>query len=246
MSKAKSSGLNITIPVAKRAVRSLAKARAKPNFGNAGAIDILLSEAKQRMQKRGDVSYELKMEDFDVDDDALDEATLESLFDDLVGMDSVRNQLEDLKRIVQFAKSRGENPAESVSFNYLFLGNPGTGKTTVAKRMGTLFKLLSLLPDDKVHECSPKDLITGFVGQAGKKTMELLEKSRGSVLFIDEAYQLNPQRGGSFMTEAVNELCAKLTDEEFKGKLLVILAMFSKALFLLFYFTFTFCLITMF
>jgi len=94
----------------------------------------------------------------------------------------------------------------------------------VARLMGKMFKMLGLLPDDEVHEVSPKDLITGFVGQAAKKTMDILEKSRGGVLFIDEAYQLNPNRGGTFMTEAVDELCAKLTDTEYKGKLLVLLA----------------------
>ena len=90
--------------------------------------------------------------------------------------------------------------------------------------MGKMFKMLGLLPDDEVFECTPKDLVTGFVGQAGLKTAEKLEQSRGGVLFIDEAYQLNPQRGGSYMTEVVDELCAKLTDVEFKGKILVLLA----------------------
>ena len=99
-----------------------------------------------------------------------------------------------------------------------------TGKTTCARLMGKMFKMLGLLLDDEVFECTPKDLITGFVGQAGHKTTEILEKSRGGVLFIDEAYQLNPSREGKFMTEAVDELCAKITDEEFKGKLLVLLA----------------------
>ena len=90
--------------------------------------------------------------------------------------------------------------------------------------MGTMFKILGLLPDDEVYECSPKDFATGFAGQAGQKTAEIMKKSRGGVLFVDEAYQFNPNRGGPYMTEAVDELCAKLTDDEFKGKLLVILA----------------------
>lgn len=132
--------------------------------------------------------------------------------------------MEDLKSVVKFAKDRGENPIDSVSFNYLFLGNPGTGKTTIARLMGKMFKILGLLPDDEVFECTPKDFATGFAGQAGMKTMEKLKLSRGGVLFIDEAYQLNPNRGGPYMTEVVDELCAKLTDDEFKGKVLVLLA----------------------
>jgi SpoVK/Ycf46/Vps4 family AAA+-type ATPase len=222
--KAKDSHLQISIPVAKRAVRKLARSRAKPNFGNGGAVDSLLSIAKETMQKRDGTSNELTKDDFAIEDDGFDEAELDILFEDMIGMDNVINKLEDLKRVVKFAKARGENPSDSVSFNYLFLGNPGTGKTSIARCMGRMFNILGLLPDDEVFEYTPKDFITGFVGQAGKKTTEILEKSRGGVLFIDEAYQLNPQRGGQFMTEVVDELCAKLTDVEYKGKILVLLA----------------------
>jgi SpoVK/Ycf46/Vps4 family AAA+-type ATPase len=222
--KAKDSHLHISIPVAKRAVRKLAKSRAKPNFGNGGAVDSLLSQAKETMQKRDGTSNELTKEDFAIEDDGFDEAELDSLFKDMIGMDNVINKLEDLKRIVKFAKARGENPSDSVSFNFLFLGNPGTGKTSIARCMGRMFNILGLLPDDKVVECTPKDFTSGFAGQAGIKTTEILEQSRGGVLFIDEAYQLNPKRGGPYMTEVVDELCAKLTDVEFKGKILVLLA----------------------
>lgn len=90
--------------------------------------------------------------------------------------------------------------------------------------MGKLFHGLGLLASDELREAKASDLLTGYSGQAGKKTRELLEQSRGGVLFIDEAYQLNPSRGGNYMTEAVDELVGALTSEEFKGKILVILA----------------------
>ena len=70
--------------------------------------------------------------------------------------------------------------------------------------MGKMFKILGLLPDDEVHECTPKDIATGFARQAGQKTMEKLEQSPGGVLFIDEAYHLNSKRGGPYMTEVVD------------------------------------------
>ena len=225
IAKAKESKLDVPISVAKRAVRTLARARAKPNFGNGGAVDSLLSQAKERMQNRDGTSNALTLEDFAIsENDVADEAELNALFDGMIGMEGVRNKLEELKNVVRFAKARGENPKESVCFNYLFLGNPGTGKTTVARFMGKMFKMLGLLPDDTVYECTPNDFITGFVGQSASKTTEQLQKSRGGVLFIDEAYQLNPRRGGAYMTEVVDELVAKLTDEEFKGKILVLLA----------------------
>jgi hypothetical protein len=99
-----------------------------------------------------------------------------------------------------------------------------TGKTSVARRMGVMFNALGLLPGDELKEAKASDLVTGYTGQAGKLTREILKESRGGVLFIDEAYQLDPARGGHYMTEAVDELVGALTEEEFKGKILVILA----------------------
>ena len=81
--------------------------------------------------------------------------------------------------------------------------------------MGAMFNALGLLPGDELKEVKASDLVTGYTGQAGKKTREILKESRGSVLFIDEAYQLDPARGGHYMTEAVDELVGALTEEEF-------------------------------
>ena len=76
--KARDCGLSIPMPVAKLAVRSLARARAKPNFGNGGAIDSILSQAKERMQKRNGTQDELVMEDFAFENTGLDKAALSS------------------------------------------------------------------------------------------------------------------------------------------------------------------------
>lgn len=221
--KAREQEIELSLSVAKRAVRTLAKARARPNFGNAGAVDNILSQAVSRMQMR-DNPGTLTIEDFEYSGDGHDEASLETLFDDLIGCEEVRETMNDLRDTVVFAKAQGKPAASNVSFNYLFLGSPGTGKTTVARRMGIMFEALGLLPGCKMKEIKASDLLTGYVGQAGQKTRELLREARGGVLFIDEAYQLDPSRGGSFMTEAVDELVGALTEEEFKGRLLVILA----------------------
>lgn len=94
--------------------------------------------------------------------------------------------------------------------------------------MGKMFHALGLLPADDLFEAKASDLVTGYTGQAGKCTREVLTKSLGGVLFIDEAYQLDPARGGTYMTEAVDELVGALTEDEFKGKVLVILAGYDK------------------
>ena len=227
MAKAREQEIGLSLAVAKRAVRTLAKARAKPNFGNAGAVDNILSQAISRMQVRGDPG-DLTIEDFAYSGDEPDESTLETLFDDLIGCREVRETMAELRHTIVFSKAQGKAAGNSVSFNYLFLGSPGTGTTTVARRMGKMFEALGLLPGCDTKEAKASDLLTGFVGQAGMDTRELLREARGGVLFIDEAYQLDPTRGGSFMTEAVDELVGALTEEEFKGKLLVILAGYDK------------------
>jgi len=224
MSKSKKSQLKIGLGLAKRAIASLSRARAKPHFGNAGAVDNLLSDAKLRLAER-DGGDELTADDFGFDEkEGPDDFLLDTLFDDLVGCESVKNELLQLRNIVQFAKIRGDPVETLVSYNYLFLGNPGTGKTTVAHRMGKMFQALGLLPDDKVEFVQASDLCTGYAGQAGQKTHDVLQRSRGGVLFIDEAYQLDPKRGGPYMTEVVDKLVGALTSEEFQNKLLVVLA----------------------
>jgi hypothetical protein len=70
------------------------------------------------------------------------------------------------------------------------------GKTTIARRMGQMFYSLGLLPSAKVIEKSASDMASDYAGQAGKVTLDVLTKARGKVLFIDEAYRLNPQKGG--------------------------------------------------
>ncbi len=96
----------------------------------------------------------------------------------------------------------------------------------MAKRMGNLFESLGLLASNTIHICSASDFVTGYVGQAGNLTRKVFEKGLGGVLFIDEAYRLNPKysAGGGFMSEVVDEIVQLLTEDTFKGKMVVILA----------------------
>jgi hypothetical protein len=126
MDSARKRGVTLSLSVAKRAVRTLAKSRAKPHFGNAGAVDNLLSKGIARMQCRDQRDDALTVEDFEYNGDGLDTATLNSLFDDLIGCNAVKEQMAVLKHTVEFSQAQGKHAASSgVSFNYLFLGNPG-------------------------------------------------------------------------------------------------------------------------
>lgn len=231
--KVQSSGLKISPSAAIFAVSRLAKARAGPHFGNAGAVGNLLSDAKLRMMARlqdarrmgnfpdSDTLIEKDFVPEGWTDEPIDPAQLLS---SLVGCDAIRDKLEEYCSIAKYNKSEGCDIKDNMSFNFIFTGSPGTGKTTVARLMGKMFCSLGLIPCDEVVELSASDLITGYVGQAGKATREKFEKARGKVLFIDEAYQLNPQQGGSYMQEVVDEIVKLLTSEEYKGKIVVILA----------------------
>ena len=161
MSSAEKRGVKLMLPVAKRAVRTLAKSRAKPHFGNAGAVDNLLSKGIVRMQAREQVSDELILEDFDYSGDGPDTAVLDSLFDDMIGCKNVKETMSDLRDTVRFSLAQGKNAAASgVSYNYLFLGNPGTGKTVTTRKTGRMFSALGLLPGEDLVEAKASDLTT--------------------------------------------------------------------------------------
>lgn len=90
--------------------------------------------------------------------------------------------------------------------------------------MGLLFESLGILPSAEVYQCSAADFSTGFVGQAARKTREEFEKARGAVLFVDEAYRLYDPTGRSYFQEACDEIVNILTEDDFRGKMVVIFA----------------------
>jgi SpoVK/Ycf46/Vps4 family AAA+-type ATPase len=97
----------------------------------------------------------------------------------------------------------------------------GTGKTTTARKMGEVYFDMGLLARATVHECSASDIVGQYVGQTGPLVRKTFEKALGQVLFIDEAYRL---KDGPFAKEAIDEIVSLLTDERYKGKIIVILA----------------------
>lgn len=101
----------------------------------------------------------------------------------------------------------------------------GTGKTTTARKMGQVYYDMGFLSSTEVIECSASDLVGQYVGQTGPKTRKLFEKALGKVLFVDEAYRLSE---GHFAKEAMDELVGILTQETFRGKLIVILAGYDR------------------
>ena len=221
-------GYKVTDDGKKVALEVLERARNRPNFGNAGEVDILLNDAKARHQKRlsqGSATQRSLLEPVDFDEDfdrAIREDTnARQLFQDTVGCEALVAKLEEYQGTVRAFKEHGMDPKKGIPFNFLFRGPPGTGKTSTARKMGKLYYDMGFLSTVEVVDCSATDLIGQHVGQTGPKVQQLLDKALGRVLFIDEAYRLGE---GHFAKEAVDELVDCVTKPKYQGKMIIILA----------------------
>ncbi|CAG7555761.1 unnamed protein product [Fusarium equiseti] len=210
------------------ALEVLNRARNRPNFGNAGEIDILLGRAQASHQQRvssGRIKRHGTLEaiDFDEDHDRAEKGTdVAKLFAGDIGRDHLVSILEGYQKRVREAKQLEVDP--EIPFNFLFRGPPGTGKTTAARKMGKVYYDMGFLASTEVIEVSATDLIGQYVGHTGPKVQKLLEKAMGRVLFIDEAYRLAPTKHGSFAQEAIDELVDCVTKPKYQDKLIIILA----------------------
>ena len=229
--KLKKAHLGVTEGGKKVAMEVLERARMTPNFGNAGEVENLLTAAKERYLRRigalpvrerpGEMVLEESDFDPEFDRATRAEASLEKLFEGIIGCEDIIQKLRGYQKSAQACKTRGRDPREVVPTNFIFKGPPGTGKTTTARKVGRVFMDMGFLSSDEVVECSATDLVGRYVGQTGPKTRKKVESALGKVLFIDEAYRLCE---GSFSAEAVNELVDIITKPRFMGKVVVILA----------------------
>jgi stage V sporulation protein K len=144
--------------------------------------------------------------------------------EELIGLKKIKNLIMEYISFLKVQKMREEYglKTEPIVLHMIFIGNPGTGKTTVARIISKIFKGLGVLEEDKLLEVERADLVGEYIGHTAQKTKRLINKALGGVLFIDEAYSLS--RGGEkdFGREAIDTIVKAMEDN--KDKLIIILA----------------------
>ena len=139
----------------------------------------------------------------------------------MVGLAGVKKEISNLAAFLNLQIRRGETNTFQGK-HYIFTGNPGTGKTTVARIMADVFRTLGILSRGQLVEADRSKLVAGFSGQTAIKTNQLIDSAMGGVLFIDEAYTLKSNDGDSFGAEAIDTLLKRLEDD--RGKFICIVA----------------------
>lgn len=140
----------------------------------------------------------------------------------LVGIKEVKNEIKELSQILRYYREENIDYNKKISLHSVFKGNPGTGKTTVARIIAKLYKSLGLLEKGHLVECDRAGLVAEYVGQTAIKTEQMIQRAMGGVLFIDEAYSLYKSGDKDFGNEAIEILLKRM--EDYRGQFAVICA----------------------
>ena len=211
--------------------------RRDKNFGNAREARRIFDQAVEKQSQRlitmmgtpnfkEEDMYRITSADLEVETAAkarpLDEVLNE--LDEFIGMRSVKNMIRRLAVQSMFMKQRaamGAGSVQQMSMNFILTGNPGTGKTSVARKMGEVLQAMDILPTSRVIEASRATLVGKYMGETPKIVNNMCDKAMGGILFIDEAYTLSSDND-MYGKEAIDTLMKRMEDD--RGKFVVIAA----------------------
>ena len=211
--------------------------RRDKNFGNAREARRIFDQAVEKQSQR--LVSEMNNPDFKEEDmyritsadlpmaqseqaRPLDEVLNE--LDDFIGMRSVKNMIRRLAVQSMFMKQRaaaGAGHVQQMTMNFILTGNPGTGKTSIARKMGEVLQAMEILPTSRVIEASRATLVGKYMGETPKIVNNVCDKAMGGILFIDEAYTLSSEND-QYGKEAIDTLMKRMEDD--RGKFVVIAA----------------------
>lgn len=205
-------------------------------FGNAREVRNLFDLAVKRHRLRNAADNVFSYADI-VGEDAIEGISVDEIMKELdgfVGMNSVKSAIRRIAKEVAVQQQlieMGEVSEGLTRYNFIITGNPGTGKTTVARTFGKIFKALGVTSTDHVTEKVPKDIISKYVNESDKLMNDAVNEAMGGVLFLDEAYDLEPmdEAGHSTSSEgkkAVQTLLTRMENDA--GKFVVICAGYPK------------------
>lgn len=206
--------------------------KGKNDSGNGRLVRNLIEAAilkqSQRIVQNPEDDMELLLpEDFGFMEQA--EFDLEKRFDKVIGIDNVKKYIRSLAariKIQDMRKHAGLKTDNTQTLHMIFAGNPGTGKTMMARTVADVLYHLKVIPTNKLIETDRSGLVAGYVGQTAIKTRQVIEKALGGVLFIDEAYALAQGSKSDFGQEAIDTLVKMMDDN--RDQLVVILAGYSE------------------
>ena len=221
------------------------------SFGNARFVKTTIREAKMNLGIRimknekpkelsktelstihaADVAYltagkKIKPLLLSIDEEELERSVAE--LHALVGLSEVKTRINELISLVRFYQQTGRDVLNQFSLHMIFKGNPGTGKTTVARILSSIYRALGVLERGHLVECDRQSLVAGFVGQTAIKTREKINEAIGGVLFIDEAYALtsDSRTQNDFGKEALETILKQMEDK--RGEFIVIAAGYTQ------------------
>ena len=197
--------------------------------GQASEKSVFAGKASAEEDSKTEVRQQAETQQAQADEKKPETDPMEDL-NELIGLTGIKHDVRELYDFTKIQKLRKDAGMKTVpvSMHLVFTGNPGTGKTTVARILARLYKQIGVLSTGQLVECDRSGLVAGYVGQTAVKTQKKIEEAMGGVLFIDEAYSLarSADQGTDFGQEAIDTILKAMEDH--RDEFVVIVAGYTK------------------